>query len=31
LGAVATVLGLALLILLLRRRETAEPDPLGAA
>lgn len=31
LGAVATVLGLALLILLLRRRETAEPGPLGAA
>jgi len=31
LSAVATVLGLALLIVLLRRRETAEPGPLGAA
>ncbi|HEX3553649.1 MAG TPA: SCO family protein [Thermoanaerobaculia bacterium] len=31
LSAVATVLGLALLVVLLRRRETAEPGPLGAA
>ncbi len=30
-SAVATVLALALLIVLLRRRETAEPGPLGAA
>ncbi len=31
LAAVATVAGLALLIVLLRRRETAQPGPLGAA
>jgi protein SCO1/2 len=31
LGAVATVAGLVLLIVLLRRRETAQPGPLGAA
>jgi len=31
LAAVATVLGLVLMIVLLRRRETAQPGPLGAA